>query len=91
VTRYSVVDENGNVLLLNSNALLDHGVAGGEFELHRDAPPGEYKIVYEALGYKEELSVTVKQYKLPKFKVEVESPSYIWSGSDGVTLKLKAT
>ena len=42
-------------------------------------------------GYKEELSVTVKQYKLPKFKVEVESPSYIWSGSDGVTLKLKAT
>ena len=49
MTRFSVLDENGNVLLLNSTALLDHGVARGEFELHRDAPPGEYKIVYEAL------------------------------------------
>merc|ERR1719334_2192639 len=91
VARFSVIDENGNVLLLNSNVELDHGVAGGEFELHRDAPTGEYRIVYEAMNYKEEMSVTVKQYKLPKFKVEVESPTYIWSGSEGVTLKLKAT
>uniref|UniRef100_F7BB43 Uncharacterized protein n=1 Tax=Ciona intestinalis TaxID=7719 RepID=F7BB43_CIOIN len=41
-------------------------------------------------GFKESLSVEVKRYKLPKFKVEVKVPSYIHSRSTGLTIKLDA-
>jgi len=35
--------------------------------------------------------VEVKLYKLPKFKIEVEVPSYIYPKSSGVPVKLKGT
>jgi len=42
-------------------------------------------------GYKRVLQIEVKFYKLPKFKVQIEAPSYIYPGSSGITIKLKGT
>ncbi|CAK8680732.1 unnamed protein product [Clavelina lepadiformis] len=89
--RYQVQDPNDNIVLLEDDVFLSHGVAGGELELNKDAVVGNWKITFFTNDYKESLSVEVKSYKLPKFKVEVEVPSYIYPGSDGFNVKLKAT
>ena len=116
--RYQVQDPNDNIVLLEDDVFLSHGVAGGELDLNKDAVVGNWKITffanvrffqyifiefvridfihlnicYEIMqDYKESLSVEVKSYKLPKFKVEVEVPTYIYPGSDGFNVKLKAT
>ena len=43
---YQVMDPNDNIVLLENNAQLNHGVAGGEFSLNKDAFEGDWKIVY---------------------------------------------
>nr|CAB3229046.1 alpha-2-macroglobulin homolog precursor [Phallusia mammillata] len=88
---YSVEDPNGNTILLETDVVLEHGVAGSEFPLNKEAVKGNWKITFETLGYKEEMTVEVKLYKLPKFKVELEVPSFIYPGSAGITIKLKGT
>jgi uncharacterized protein YfaS (alpha-2-macroglobulin family) len=86
-----VQDPKGNVLMMENNIELENGVAGGQFSLHENAQPGEYKIMFETRGYKKEMPVTVKMYKLPKFKVEIEAPQYVHEASPGVDIALKAT
>jgi len=89
--KYTVQDPKGNVLMMENNVELENGVAGGQFSLHENAQPGEYKIMFETRGYKKEMPVTVKMYKLPKFKVEIEAPQYVHEASPGVDIALKAT
>ena len=44
------------------------------------------------LNQKQDLSdkITVKLYKLPKFEVKVENPSYVAASQDGFTIKVNA-
>nr|NP_001027688.2 alpha-2-macroglobulin homologue precursor [Ciona intestinalis] len=87
---YTFKDPRNNVVMLEPEVPLNHGVAGGQFSLTKDAVAGMWKVEFIAEGFKESLSVEVKRYKLPKFKVEVKVPSYIHSRSTGLTIKLDA-
>ena len=49
VVKYDVKDPNGNIVLLNTNVELTHGVAGGQISLSKDALPGMWKISFAAL------------------------------------------
>ena len=42
-------------------------------------------------NFKESLPVTVQTYKLPKFEVELEVPTFVEVESPGFTVKVKAT
>ncbi|XP_076814766.1 CD109 antigen-like isoform X2 [Clavelina lepadiformis] len=87
---YQVKDPNGNIVLLEENMVLSHGVAGGQLALNKDAENGEWEISFMAKEYKETLLVTVRFYKLPKFEVTLTAPSYIHPGSVGFTVTMDA-
>ena len=53
--------------------------------------PIKHAIAISLQKVKEEITVEVRVYKLPKFEVELEAPSFIHPKSSGLTVSLKAT
>jgi len=90
---YEVQDPKSNIILLKQDQRTDMGVVGDELLIHRDSSPGMWKLTFkdETTGLKNEIEIEVKKYKLPKFEVSIEAPSFAYESMDGIKIKLKAT
>nr|XP_039257930.1 CD109 antigen-like [Styela clava] len=83
---YKLTDPMNNVILMESDVTLTNGVAGSEFKLGRYATLGNWRITYKVYGYEESITVSVEEYKLPKFKVEIKTDQrFLHPGSTKLT------
>ncbi len=75
---FQVLDSKGNRVLSKTVGLSEYGIGSAELELADEINLGTYKAVVSASGLRQERTVEVAKYALPKFKVEVdlEKPSY---------------
>nr|XP_039257927.1 CD109 antigen-like [Styela clava] len=88
---YKLTDPMNNVILMESDVTLTNGVAGSEFKLGRYATLGDWRITYKVYGYEESITVSVEEYKLPKFKVEIKTDQrFLYPGSTKLTGEVKA-
>jgi hypothetical protein len=73
-----VLDSKGNRVFSKNAGLSEFGICSGELELADEINLGTYKVVVSASGLRQERTVEVAKYVLPKFKVDVEleKPSY---------------
>jgi hypothetical protein len=73
-----VLDSKGNRVLSKNAGLSEFGICSGELELADEINLGTYKVIVSASGLRQERTVEVAKYVLPKFKVdvEIEKPSY---------------
>jgi len=90
---YEIQDPKNNIILLKQEQSSDMGVVGDELLIHQDSTPGMWKLMFqdETTGFKKEIMFEVKKYKLPKFEVVIEAPSFAYESMDGMNIKLKAT
>ncbi|XP_077965467.1 CD109 antigen-like isoform X4 [Styela clava] len=88
---YKLADPMNNVILMESDVALSNGVAGSEFKLGRYATLGDWRITYKVYAYEESITVSVEEYKLPKFKVEIKTDqSFLHPGSMKLTGEVEA-
>lgn len=74
--KYAIMDARGNGLVDQQVELNDFGSASGEFEIPADRPLGEYTVNFhhDTDGIGHATLFRVEEYKLPEFKVSVETP-----------------
>ncbi|MBN2496964.1 MAG: hypothetical protein JXR96_20400 [Deltaproteobacteria bacterium] len=74
-----VADPKGNKVLRKRLTSSDYGIAAADFRLAELVNLGEYRITAELGDDSAERAVRVDRYRLPRFKVEVETerPAYL--------------
>ncbi|XP_077965842.1 CD109 antigen-like [Styela clava] len=88
---YKLTDPDSNIIVQETNAELMSGVVGSEFTLGRYAVLGDWKLSYLVLEQEESLILSVEEYKLPKFEVEVlPDRSFLDPTMKSYTGKIKA-
>ncbi len=76
--QFEVLDSKGNRVLSKNATLSEFGIGSTELELADEINLGTNKVIVAASGLRQERTVEVAKYALPKFEVEVrlEKPSY---------------
>ncbi len=69
---FEVVDSKGNRVFTQKAELSEFGIAAAEMQLADEVNLGTYRAAVTASGIRQERTVEVAQYVLPKFKVELE-------------------
>lgn len=67
---FKVTDPSGEVLLEEKAPAGAWGVAAGTFPLDREAEAGTWRVAWESGDARDEVSVTVEPFTLPRFRVE---------------------
>jgi hypothetical protein len=75
---FEALDSKGNRIFSRKASLSEFGIASAELPLADEVNLGTYRLAVTASGLRQERTVEVARYVLPKFKVEVEldRPSY---------------
>jgi len=68
----------------------DYGIVSADFVLAREAEPGDYRIKAIAGGNETEITVQVKKYVLPEFKVTFNSDKRFYRPKETVKGEVKA-
>jgi hypothetical protein len=68
---FTLADPKGNILFKHSEKTSDFGITSAECALAQEIEEGTYSIACKVGDTESKLSVEVKRYVLPKFKVEV--------------------
>ncbi len=86
-----VEDSKGNkVFKTVDEKTSDYGIASADFILAREADPGDYKIRSIVGGNQSEITVSVKKYVLPKFKVTISTDKKFYRPGETIKGDLKA-
>jgi len=70
--QFEIADSKGNTIFLKKAQLSEYGIASADLALADELNLGTYRIVVSASGLRQERTVEVARYVLPKFKVELE-------------------
>jgi anti-sigma factor RsiW len=75
---FEVLDAKGNRIFSKKTALSEFGIGSAELPLADEVNLGTWKVAVTASGIRQERTVEVARYVLPKFRVDVEldRPSY---------------
>lgn len=76
---WEVHDPSGELLLEERAPAGAWGVVGGTFPLDRGAPPGSYRVAWVSGDARDEVSVRVEPFVLPRFRIETaaSAPFYL--------------
>jgi uncharacterized protein YfaS (alpha-2-macroglobulin family) len=76
--QFEILDSKGNRVLSKNATLSEFGIASTDLELADEINLGTYKAIISASGLRQERTVEVAKYVLPKFevKVDLEKASY---------------
>ncbi|HPA47590.1 MAG TPA: MG2 domain-containing protein, partial [bacterium] len=84
-----IADGKGNKVFKKQVNTSNYGIVSAEFQLADEVNEGAYTISAILEDRKEQKVVTVKQYVLPKFKIDVESTRDYYTPGEKITGKLK--
>ncbi|MEQ8168076.1 MAG: MG2 domain-containing protein [Candidatus Eremiobacterota bacterium] len=86
-----VEDSKGNKVFKRTDKKTSpYGIASADFILAREAEPGDYKIRSIVGGNQSEITVSVKKYVLPKFKVTLSTDKKFYRPGEIIKGDLKA-
>jgi uncharacterized protein YfaS (alpha-2-macroglobulin family) len=70
---FEIADSKGNTVFTKKSELSEFGIASAELALANELNLGTYRIAVTASGLRQERTVEVARYVLPKFGLELES------------------
>lgn len=71
--QFEIADSKGNTVFTRKSQLSEYGIASAELTLADELNLGTYRIAVTASGLRQERTVEVARYVLPKFGLELES------------------
>ncbi|XP_066921586.1 alpha-2-macroglobulin-like isoform X2 [Clytia hemisphaerica] len=83
-----ILNPTGSRVMQWTNHTLDGGMSSFEMALSIKPVLGTWKIVAKSEKLKAEVSIKVEKYVLPKFKVDITTPSYIMDDDTTITTKI---
>jgi len=86
---FEVEDAKGNKVFKEQATADKFGITHADFVLASELNKGTYRVRAVVAGAKEEKTVTVKRYVLPKFKVKFASDRTFYQPGDKVTVDLQ--
>jgi len=87
---FEVEDAKGNKVFKKSKKSDEYGISHADFVLADELNMGQYRIRAIAAGMKEEKTVTVQRYVLPKFKVNFKSDRAFYQPGELVKGEIQA-
>jgi uncharacterized protein YfaS (alpha-2-macroglobulin family) len=87
---FTLADPRGNVLFKHSHPTSKFGITSAECELAQEVQEGAYRVGIDVEGTKSELSVEVRRYVLPKFKVAVRPDRPYYAPGQTATITFQA-
>ncbi|HLY08332.1 MAG TPA: alpha-2-macroglobulin family protein [Planctomycetota bacterium] len=85
-----VVDSRGNVVFSKKVELSEFGIASADFTLADEVNLGTYRIAVSASGLRQERTVDVARYALPKFKLDLEQARESYRPGDRIRATVRA-
>lgn len=87
---FEVFDAKGNKVFKSNINSSKYGIASCDFELAREINLGRYQIRVSADDVQSHKTVIVKQYVLPKFKIELSTDKPFYLPSEKINATVKA-
>src|SRR5262249_33044805 len=84
-TTFSITDPKGNVIFKRTDVTSPYGIAWADCPLASEIIEGPYQIACKVGDTESRLTVEVKKYVLPKFKVEVAGLKPYYQPGEKVT------
>ncbi len=88
--RFIVTDPSGVVVLDERRPAGEFGIADGDIPLDKSAPEGVWRIAYVSGDAKDEVSVDVRPFTLPRFTVSVEGDKAFYGAGDVAKVAISA-
>ncbi len=82
---FKIHDPNGNLVLDQTAKSSAYGIAAADFQLADQVNTGEYKITVSDGKRETEKSVEVKNYRLPNYKIALNTDKKFYAPGDTVT------
>lgn len=82
---FKIHDPNGNLVLDQTAKSSAYGIAAADFQLADQVNTGEYKITVSEGQRETEKSVEVKNYRLPNYKIALNTDKKFYAPGDTVT------
>jgi uncharacterized protein YfaS (alpha-2-macroglobulin family) len=87
---FSITDPKGNVIFRQRQVTSRFGITSADCPLADEINEGAYQVACEIGDTQSEVSVTVRRYVLPKFKLAVEFDKPYYQPGDRVAVRLDA-
>ncbi len=87
---FTLTDPRGNVLFKHTQPTSNYGIAGAECLLAQEIQEGAYTVACDVEGTVSRLTVEVKRYVLPKFKVAVRTNRPYYAPDEKAVVTIQA-
>jgi hypothetical protein len=87
---FTVADPKGNIIFKKQDSTSDFGISAADCELASEITEGAYTIVSRLGDTESKLTVDVKKYVLPKFKIDLRTDRPYYAPGDHLQLTAQA-
>ncbi len=89
-TEFEIYDPKGNLIFRRQDVTSRYGIAAADCPLAEEVIEGNYRVVCRVADTTSETTVSVQQYVLPKFRIDIQVDKSFYAPGDTVTGQIQA-